>query len=197
MMLLLEPFLLCTKLVFGAFLALLSVVGFILQIAGVAKTLDACGSNQLDVADGNFRTIPIGDVSEYRCNDLLRPFWWATCFQMIVIVGTGLAAFSGALKNLRAVALAFLAITTLQIVDSAGKALNLRNKPGFDEMDSGVAVAGYIISAAVNFALLFMVGFERSPMSKVSRFELDAEVGQSQMKTVELPPADLEQSQSV
>ena len=143
------------KLSLTALLILLFPLGFLLQVSGVGRIHDEC-------KDSSARGID--------CDDQFRPFWWATFMQLFVVIGIGIAMLVDIVRDTRIVAVAFLAMATLQLMDRAEEALDFRDVPGFDEDDSRSAAAGYIISAMANFVLLFIFGIKKIPQPTVPSF---------------------------
>ena len=159
----------CAKILSVVMLTLLYLVSFILQAVGVSEIMDDCDDLKdfIDTSVGP----PLQEIVDLNCQDLARPFWWASCFQLIVVVGIGISVMLNILKDMRLIMLTLLAITTLQMMERAEEALDTINRSRFEEESGRVAAAGYIISAIANLLLVFAVGIKRTPHPEVPKFQ--------------------------
>lgn len=127
---------------------LFTVLGFLLQLAGVGSLNNDC--------DDSFLT---------KCEDLFREHWWATFFQAAIVVLTlGSVAFN-IVKEVFGALGVFLAIATVQLIDSAEEFIDKREfaRGNPSENDVDAAAAGYVFSAAGNFLLILVIGISARP----------------------------------
>ena len=144
------------KTVTYAVIALLLLLGFVLQIEGVGSARQACGKSSYSGV----------------CDDFFRSFWWATFFEAIVCVVVAATVLFGIWKDVQVPAIAFLAMATVLLMEHAEHSLDMLNKSvRLGSQDSHrTASAGYIISAMANFVLLLVLGIEKISKPTVPEF---------------------------
>lgn len=133
------------KVVVGVVLVLLQLLGWLLALGGVGKLHDDCNVD--------------------NCSELFRASWWSIFFQLFVLIFTGLVVVTKSLESARIPVIAFLVLSTVELMDEAEKALQLSDmtQTGLSESAINAAAAGFVLMSLFNFVLIVLLGVAVSP----------------------------------
>lgn len=133
------------KIVVGLVLLLLQALAWLLAVGGVGKLHDDC----------------TGD----KCAETYRSSWWAIFFQLFVLIATGITVLAGGLESARIPVIAFLVLSTVELMDQAEVALKIKDADiqGMSESAVDSAAGGFVWMSLVNFVMIILIGVSSPP----------------------------------